>query len=159
MPNSGLPGTEPSDLRFQFKIIEGLSESVRQQSASTERLASAMAEMQRTQVTMLERLAKLEAKEFGEALVKVDGRVDAMDARLDALFRDKDRRDGAVGLMTGVRTWGPWVFSLFTALYLIGRSIGIVPSPPTTITKVETPISIERRDHSRHDPQATGAAP
>lgn len=159
MPNSGTLGTEPNDLRFQFKVIEGLSESIRQQSAATERLATGMADIQRTQVSMLERLAKLEANKFGEALVKAETKVDEMDKRIDALFRDKDRRDGAVGLMVAVRTWGPWVFSLFTALYLIGRSIGIVPSPPMTVTKVEAPISVERRDHSRHDPEATGAVP
>lgn len=151
------PGNvEPNDLRFQFKIIEGLSDSIRQQSASTERLAGAMAEMQRTQVSMLERLAKLEANKFGEALVKAETKVEEMDKRVDALFRDKDRRDGALGAFGALRVWGPAVCGVLTVLYLAGRASGVLPSPPMTVTKIETPIAVERREHPHQMPEPQG---
>jgi len=143
MPDRVLAGVEPSDLRFQFKIIEGLSESIRQQSASTERLASAMAEMQKTQVGMLERLAKLEANRFGEALAKVEGSVGDLDRKVDALMKDKDRRDGALGLLGAIKSWAPFLAMLFSAasvLWLYGRSAGFVPAPPVAPTKVEATI-------------------
>lgn len=159
MTERTLSAAEPNDLRFQFKVIEGLSESIRQQSAATERLATGMADIQRTQVGMLERLARLEANKVGEVVAKVEARVDEIDRRTDVLFRDKDRRDGAVGLMVGLRTWGPWVFSLLTVLYLVARQAGIMPSPPTTVTKIDTPAAIERREHTNHQQTAQGDKP
>lgn len=159
MPNGGTTIIEPNDLRFQFKVIEGLSESIRQQSAATERLATGMADIQRTQVSMLERLAKLEANKFGEALVKAETKVDEMDKRIDALFRDKDRRDGAMGALGALRVWGPAICGLLTVLYLAGRAANVIPSPPMTVTKVETPVAVERRAAEAHHPQTQGAAP
>lgn len=156
MPDRILSTVEPNDLRFQFKVIEGLSDSIRQQSASTERLATAMAEMQRTQVSMLERLAKLEANRFGEALVEAKTKVDEMDKRIDALFRDKDRRDGALGAFGALRVWGPAVCGVLTVLYLAGRASGVLPSPPMTVTKIETPVAVERRGHPHQMPEPQG---
>lgn len=139
MPDRFLSPVSPEEgERFKYEVIAGLSESVRQ-------LAAGMADMQRTQVGMLERLARLEANKFGEALVKAELKVDELDKKVDTLFRDKDRRDGAMGAFGALRVWGPTVFSLFTVMYLVGRSMGIIGSPPTTVTKIETPVAIERR--------------
>lgn len=146
-------GSPEEEERFKYEVIRGLSESVRQ-------LAAGMADMQKTQVGMLERLAKLEANKFGEALVKAETKVDEMDKRIDALFRDKDRRDGALGMLGVLRVWGPVIFSLFVAMYLLGRSFGIIPSPPTTVTKIETPVTVEPRRDAVPPPAVTnGAAP
>lgn len=148
-----LQGSPEEEEHFKYEVIRGLSESVRQ-------LAAGMAEMQKTQVGMLERLAKLEANKFGEALVKAETKVDEMDKRIDALFRDKDRRDGALGAMGALRVWGPVIFSLFVAMYLVGRSLGVIPSPLTTVTKIETPLAVEPRRGAPAQPEATnGAAP
>ena len=138
MPDSLRPVSAEEDERFKYEVIKNLSESVRQ-------IAAGMADIQRTQVGMLERLARLEANKVGEIVAKVEARVEDIDRRTDVLFRDKDRRDGAVGLMVGLRTWGPWVFSLLTVLYLVARQAGIMPSPPTTVTRIETPAGFERR--------------
>lgn len=124
-------GGDPNDTRFQFEIIKGLSESIRQ-------MAEQMGHLQRTQVSMLERLATLEAG-------KVGARMDAMGVKIDALFKDKDRRDGALGMLGVLRVWGPVIFSLLCALYLYGRASGVVPSPPATVTKIETPLRVEER--------------
>lgn len=145
-------GSAEEEERFKYEVIKGLSESVRQ-------LAAGMADMQKTQVGMLERLAKLEANKFGEALVKAETKVDEMDKRIDALFRDKDRRDGALGALGALRVWGPVVFSLFVAMYLVGRSMGVIPSPPTTVTKIETPLAIEPRREPAKSESTNGAAP
>lgn len=132
-------GSPDEEERFKYTVIQGLSESVRQ-------LAAGMADMQKTQVDMLVRLARLEENKYGQALEKVEGDLKALDLRIDALFRDKDRRDGALGALGGLRVWGPAIFSLFTLLYLMGRAVGLIPSPPTTATKVEAPITVERRE-------------
>jgi hypothetical protein len=128
-----LAGVEPSDLRFQFKIIEGLSESIRQQSASTERLASGMADMQRTQVGMLERLAKLEANRVAEVVAEIRLDVASLEGKVSALMTEKAQRQGAYAVFGWLRVWGPVIFSLFAALWLFGRSLGIVPAPPAAV--------------------------
>lgn len=141
-----------ADIDFQYKIIEGLSESIRQQSASTDRLATAMADMQRTQVGMLERLAKLEANRVGEVVAEVKAHVDGALNRIDALEQDKDRRDGAGSFLGGMFRYGPTIFSLLTLLYLFGRSLGIVPAPPPPAT-VPAPMQIERRNVPAEEPR------
>jgi len=157
MPERLLALTAESDTRFQYEIIKGLSESIRQQSASTERLAAAMADMQKTQIGMLERLAKLEANRVGETVAKieaavevvkerVDATVEAVKDRVDKLEQDKDRRDGAGSFVGLLFKYGPTVFSLMTLLYLAGRSIGLVPAPPAPPTRIETSETPYARD-------------
>jgi len=132
MPDRMLSG-EPNDTRFQFEIIKGLSESIRQQSTSIERLAVGMADMQKTQVGMLERLAKLEANRIAEVVAEVRLDVAAIEAKVVALLREKDQRQGAYAVFAWLRVWGPVIFSLFAALWLFGRSMGIVPAPPVPV--------------------------
>jgi len=124
-------GGDPSDTRFQFEIIKGLAESIRQLTGSIQK-------MQETQVNMLERLATLEAG-------KVTSRIDDVEARIDALFQDKDRRDGALGMLGVLRVWGPVIFSALAAFWLFGRSAGVVPAPPVAPTRVEATIHPEER--------------
>jgi hypothetical protein len=103
----------PNDLRFQFEIIRQLAESVRGQSA-------VMADMQKTQVNMIERLARIEANRTNEDVARIEAtmksgfeRMDALSkstaekhelavstacGRIDKLEADKDRRDGAIGV-------------------------------------------------------------
>lgn len=125
---------DPSDTRFQFEIIKGLSDSIRQ-------LATQMADMQRTQVSMLERLATLEAG-------KVSARIDEVEDKLEALMSDKYRRDGAIGALGAIKAWAPFLAMLFSAacaLWLYGRSVGIVPAPPAAAAKVEATIQHDER--------------
>jgi len=136
--------SEASETAFQYKIIEGLSESIRE-------LAKSMADMQRTQVGMLERLAKLEANRVGEVVGEVKVSLDSAIKRIDALEQDKDRRDGAGTFLGGMFKYGPAIFSLLTLLYLFGRSIGLVPAPPTPAT-LPAPIQVERREGPREEP-------
>ena len=140
-------GGAEGDLRFQFEVIRNLSESVRQSTDATRDLAKNMAEMQKTQVSMLERLAKLEANRVNESVAKVEERLDGACKAIDKLEADKDRRDGAAGLLSRIPGWLQFLMALasvFTAIYLAGRSAGIVPSPPTTVTKIETPAAAPR---------------
>lgn len=126
------------DTRFQYEIIKDVSASIR-------RLADSMSEMQRTQVTMLERLAALEANKVSESVAALAVELKTLDDRVDTLFRDKDRRDGAIGLIGGIRSWWPaliGIASLFSALWLAGRSAGLIPAPPATLPP---PVAIERR--------------
>lgn len=127
-------GNPQEEERFKYEVIRGLSESIRQ-------LASGMAEMQKTQVGMLERLAALEANKFEDTIKLLDGRV-------DALLRDKDRRDGALGMLGTIKSWAPFLAMLFSAacaLWLYGRSAGIVPAPPVAATRVEATIIPEQQ--------------
>lgn len=143
MPDSVRPVSAEEDERFKYEVIKNLSESVRQ-------IAAGMSDIQRTQVGMLERLARLEANKVGEIVAKVEARVDEIDKRTDVLFRDKDRRDGAVNTLGVLRVWAAPICGLLTVLYFAGRAMGVIPSPPTTVTKIETP-NVER-----HDPGAGG---
>jgi len=125
-------GGDPNDTRFQFDVIKHLSESVRQ-------LAAGMADMQKTQVGMLERLATLEAG-------KMTSRLDEIDTKVSALEQDRYRRDGALGMLGVLRVWGPVIFSALAAFWLFGRSAGVVPPPPNAPARVEaTVIPTERR--------------
>lgn len=136
-------GGSEGDLRFQFDVIKGLADSIRQMTGQ-------MADMQKTQVDMLVRMARLEENKVGDALVKLEGSVAAQEVRIDALFRDKDRRDGAMGVIGAVKGWWPIIVtiaSLVSALWLVGRSAGIVPAPPT-------PAIVQREVH----PEAKGSA-
>lgn len=78
----------PEDIRFRFEIIKGLEDSVRQQTA-------AMAEMQRVQIEIVERLARIEAKDHEVALA-------ALRAEVEMLKADKLRRDGANGIIHAI---------------------------------------------------------
>lgn len=110
---------DPDDIRFQFDIIKGLADSIRQ-------LTGSINEMQKTQVGMLERLATLEANKFAET-------IQVIDARVDVLMRDKDRRDGAYGMLGTIKAWAPFLTVLLTAavaFVVFGRMVGVVPPQP-----------------------------
>jgi hypothetical protein len=84
MPNSNLEPLfeqQPNDLRFQFEIIKGLSESVRTQT-------SVMMQMQAQQTDIVARLERIEAKQTAEQLA-------ALALRVDALEDTELRREGS----------------------------------------------------------------
>ncbi len=124
----GFSGGGEGDLRFQFEVIKNLSESVRQ-------IAAGMADMQRTQVGMLERLAKIESNRVNEDVADLRARHDSLNGRVDALERDKDHRDGGSALLKAVLTWWPVIGVGFTVLFLLFRATGILhlPTDPPVI--------------------------
>lgn len=127
-------GSPEEEERFKYKVIEGLAESIRQ-------LTGQMADLQRTQVNMLERLAALEASKFAASIDDLEGKV-------AALLRDKDRRDGAIGMLGTIKSWAPFLAALFSAAcfaWLYGRSLGITPAPPAAPSRVEATIHPEER--------------
>lgn len=94
--------SDRDDLRFQFTVIENLAESVRQQSL-------VMTDIQKTQVSMLERLARIEANRIHEDVTKLElelgkakdiihDELRKQAERVNTLEADKDRRDGAIGV-------------------------------------------------------------
>ena len=61
----------------------------------------------------------------------------ALDAKVDALLRDKDERAGAKQVFVGIRGWIPVIIaigaaiaSIFSAIYLSGQAAGIISPPP-----------------------------
>lgn len=125
-PFIAFQGGDPSDTRFQFEVIKGLAESIRQ-------LTGSIQDMQKTQVSMLERLAVLEAG-------KMTHRIDDIDIRIDALFKDKDRRDGALGMLGVIKSWAPFIGMILTAaiaFVVYGRMAGVVPPPPAAPARLE----------------------
>ncbi len=123
-------GVDPNDVRFQFEIIKGLAESIRQ-------LTTSIQDMQRTQVGMLERLAILESNRHAEEIHDID-------AKVDVLMRDKDRRDGAYGMLGTIKAWAPFTAVILTAaiaFVIFGRMVGIVPPSPV--------IAITEKPHVR----------
>ena len=127
------------DAKFRYEIIRGLSESVRD-------LASSMRDLQQTQVGMLERLAALEANKFGESLVRVENAVYGLADRVNVLEGENDRRLGGFQMLNVLKVWVPALFSVLTFLYLVGRSMGVISSPPTTVSKVRAPLAVEAQE-------------
>lgn len=122
---------DPSDTRFQFEVIKSLADSIRS--------------MGDTQTRILERLARIEEHRVHEAVGKLT-------ARIDVLEQDKDRRDGAMSLLGGIKSWWPVIIglaSLFSALWLAGRSVGLVPAPPIkdSLPAIVHPAPGDRRDN------------
>lgn len=121
MPDS-FTGAEAGDLRFQFEVIKNLAESVRQISTS-------MADVQRTQVGMLERLAKIESNRVNEDVARLDARVEVVWNKVDKLEQSEDRREGASRFTRAVITWWPVIGVAFTVLFLLFRATGIIHMP------------------------------
>ena len=122
-------GSPEDEERFKYDVIKGLSESVRQ-------LAAGMADMQRTQVGMLERLATLEANKFAAS-------IEGIKADVKILMIEKERREGARGAFAMVKDWSPFIAMIMATLaasWLYGRSLNIVPAPPVAPTRVEATI-------------------
>lgn len=91
-----------------------------------------------------ERVIRLEERD--KRLEHAEEAIDAINARVDVLMQDKDRRDGAYGMLGTIKAWLPFLGSLAAiaaAAWLYGRSVGIVPPPPTP-----APIHIEQRKQS-----------
>lgn len=79
---------QPNDLRFQFEIIKGLSESVREQT-------SVMLRMQEQQTDIVARLERIEAKATAE-------QVAALLVRVDNLEASEHRREGAINVVGAI---------------------------------------------------------
>jgi len=94
-------------------------------------------------VDVRERVIRLE--ESNRRLEAVEHATKEHDAKIDALLKDKDRRDGALGMLGVLRVWGPVVFSALAAFWLFGRSLGITPAPPVQPTRVQATIHPEER--------------
>jgi hypothetical protein len=121
MPDSW-PDSGANDIRFQFEVIKNLSESVRQ-------IATSMADVQKTQVNMLERLARIESNRINEDVADLRARHDAVNGRVDALERDKDVRDGGSLMRKAIVTWWPVIAATFTAIFLLSRAAGVLHLP------------------------------
>lgn len=127
-------GRPEEEERFKYEVIKGLSESVRQ-------LATGMADMQKTQVGMLERLATLEANKFGNL-------IEAIKADVKVLMIEKDRREGARGAFAMIKEWSPFLGMILiaaVAFIVYGRMAGIVPAAPVATTRVEATIRPDER--------------
>ncbi|MEG3086191.1 hypothetical protein [Sphingomonas sp. PB4P5] len=87
-----------------------------------------------------ERVIRLEERD--KRLETVEASIVVLDARVDVLLKDKDRRDGAVGMLGTIKSWAPFLAMLFSAAcaaWLYGRSLGITPAPP-----LPTPTQVHR---------------
>lgn len=127
------PGEPADEARFRYEIIKGLAESVRE-------LTKGVASMQETQVSMLQRLATLEANKVGIEIRDIKAGVAALIIKVDALESIRDKAEGRNSTLTWFLKYGPVVFSLFAALWLFGRSLGIVPAPPLAPERTEAAI-------------------
>jgi hypothetical protein len=124
--------TEGMTLQVLAQIRDSLTAMTRDIRANNEATAD-----------VRERVIRLE--ESNRRLEAVEAASKDHNARLDVLEQEKQRRDGALGLMGALRVWGPVVFSALAALWLFGRSLGITPAPPVGPTRVEAVIHPEER--------------
>lgn len=101
LPDRLLTMGDPSDVRFQFEVIRQLAESVRQQTTSLSRMQEQMA-------AMAERMARIEANRVHDDVERLRAGLSEETKRIDALMRDKDRRDGALGAAAWLHRSAPW---------------------------------------------------
>lgn len=103
MPDSlQLPSpADLSDVRFQYEVIRQLAESVRQQTAALSRMQDQMAQM-------AERMARIESNRIHDDVARLQAQIVEETKRVDALMRDKDRRDGAIGAAAWLHRSAPW---------------------------------------------------
>lgn len=94
---------DPSDVRFQFEVIRQLAESVRQQTAALSRMQEQMA-------GMAERMARMESNRIHDDVDRLQQTLAEETKRVDALMRDKDRRDGALGAAAWLHRSAPWAW-------------------------------------------------
>jgi len=121
MPD-GFSGGGEGDLRFQFEVIKNLAESVRQQS-------DVLRSVQTTQVTMLERLAKIEANRVNETVAELKVKLDETCGKVDRLESDKDRRDGGSAWRQGLMVYWPIAAVTISAVLWVMRVIGVLHLP------------------------------
>lgn len=88
------------------------------------------------------RLIRVEERD--ERIERLEKSAEKSDAKLDALLRDKDQRDGANNVFVGIRGWTPVIIaiiaaiaSIFSAIYLAGRATGVVSEPATRLERAE----------------------
>ncbi len=121
---TGFPPGDPSDLRFQFEIIKQLAETGRT-------LAGNIADIQKTQVAMLERLAKIESNTVNDTVAELKGVVVAQGIDIDKLKQIEDRRIGESAAKAAIVKWWPFIGSAMMVIWIIGRSLGFfqIPEP------------------------------
>lgn len=117
---------DPNDLRFQFKVIENLAESVRQQGEIMKGVQDEMRTANERQFAVMERLTKLEANRVNEDVF-------ALKSKVDALEQDRDIRAGTSKAWRSFLTWwGPIttvIGVLFTVFFLLFRATGVLQLP------------------------------
>jgi len=120
----GISSGDPSDLRFQFEIIKQLAETGRT-------LAGNIADIQKTQVAMLERLAKIEANTVNETVAEMKIKVEGLTGEIDKLKQIEDRRIGENAAKAAIIKWWPVIGSAMMVIWIIGRSLGFfqIPEP------------------------------
>lgn len=150
----------------ELQLIAQLADSV-------QKCASAVQDMRRDQAQarevdrlgmqeIRERLIRIEENRVGEDLkalaitvkteiARVDLAAKTDSARIDALETDRDRRDGATGLLNWLLKYGPALFGLFTVLFLIGRALGVlhIPDQPAVVPQAERTT---KRDYAPGQP-------
>ncbi len=114
-----IPTGDINDIRFQFEIIKQLAENGRT-------MANNISDMQKTQVAMLERLARMEAGAVNETVVELKTKVD----RLEQL---EDRRAGESAAKAAIIKWWPVIGTALMVIWIIGRALGFfqIPERPT----------------------------
>ena len=89
-----------------------------------------------------DRVIRLEERD--KRLDAIEAKADKSATRLAELENERNRRDGAQGAVEWSLKWGPTLFGLFTAVYLLARALGVLhlPSdePRTTIPEARVVI-------------------
>lgn len=121
MPDSMATPPE-SDIRFQFEVIKNLAESVRQQS-------EVLRGVQTTQITMLERLARIESNRINETVSEIKVTLEGACKAIDKLEKDRDVREGTTLAWRSTMIYWPVIAVTISAFLWIARVAGILHLP------------------------------
>lgn len=124
--------SDPNDIRFGYEVIRNLAESVRQQS-------EVLRGVQQTQITMLERLARIESNRVNEDVARLQLIMESQDKRIDVLEQDKDLRDGGSLMRKALVTWWPVIAATAMVFWLLFRASGIIHMPSDNPTVIIPP--------------------
>lgn len=146
MPNSGQniedslhPRMAGSTEGMTLQVLAQIRDSLTAQSRDVRTLTEGVTDVR-------ERVIRLE--ENNRRLGEVETKLRMVEDRVDILWTDKDRRDGAKGAYSLIKEWSPFVAAVMATLaaaWLYGRSIGVTPAPPSRPAHVEAVIDHDER--------------
>lgn len=113
--------TPDAVVEMQIHALRQISDGLTQTNKTLASLATDVRDVR-------ERVVKIEARDVAADLTKLDGRVEALSLRVDALERVKDRHDGAMGVGAWLSKNAAWLFAGIASFAAgLGFKTGVVP--------------------------------
>jgi hypothetical protein len=94
-------------------------ETLRQLNGSLQSVVTSMQEDQRLLHDIHERVIRIESNRLESQVSELERKFDKMGEKVDALERDRDRRDGVMGLAGWLAKHAPWLVAILISAFAI----------------------------------------